>query len=79
MSCLGRGSMYFTDEHNRIPCYGKIIHLRKFWLHSPNGNLDAEVCRLHAGLFVRKNPIRKLSYLTERIAESISQADRGCC
>jgi len=66
--CIGKqAGMYFTDEMAAMPCKGDRITLPKFWAHTSNGNLDAEICAMHAGLFVAKYPDSRKFYLTRRV------------
>lgn len=74
--CIGRNpAMYFTEEMAAVPCRGDRMLLRNFWCHSANGNLDAEICRLHAGMFVKKYPQPRF-YLTQKIKEFMCGGDQ---
>ena len=67
MTCIAKTTeAYFTETEREASCRGKMIPLGRFWLSHESGNLEAEICELHASWAKR---LGSQSYLVQKLQE----------
>ena len=73
MGCLAKYCQLYFPEGPKCQCRGELISLPKFWEWHPAGNLDAEICKLHAGQYVSEHERPSKFYLTDRIRIALAE------